>query len=83
MLPKSTFSSNLPLETVFSFPCTIWLLASRRIFRDNDDMQSLSDISDFGGRGRRAECTHNKWIQKTMYILFQAKLKLLGFYEKF
>ncbi len=35
----TTFSSNLPLGTVFSFPCTIWLLTHRRFFRDNDNIQ--------------------------------------------
>ncbi len=37
-LPKSTFSSNLPLRTFFSFSCTIWLLTHMRFFRDNNDL---------------------------------------------
>ncbi len=35
---STTFSSNLPLGKVFSFPCTIWLLTHRSFFRGNDDL---------------------------------------------
>ncbi len=41
-LSKSIFSSNLPLKTVFSFPCAIWLLTHRRFFRGNGGMPKYS-----------------------------------------